>query len=505
MTLGTTHSFVSYDGNGLDKTFGVDFEFHAASDLEVILVTAATGAESVQTQGFHYHVSGGDGEQGQIHFIEPTPAPASGQRVLIRRLSPDIQPDDLVDGGALAAEPLERRLDIIAARLQELETDIARSLKVAKGSQATALDLNLVGGKNRQLTVASDEQGVIIATGTLPDSVQTSPFGEDWINLSGPGAGRAELSLGTAALQSIGTSGANVPLLNGNNSYSGTSVFAGDASFNSDVIIGAPFVLGSETLSIDGNGAIAPTKSHVLLSNAASLSAIAVTNHPVGAILELRPGTSGQWPTLRHQAPGSGNIFLSGGVSAALDATDKTIWLQHRNDAGQSSGWYEIGRSFAQPTGYIHVRHTEPQGTSGGVPTTGAWTIGKLNDEKANTSPGASLTSNVLNLPAGNYSLQGYRCLYRTEHSRLRLLNATSGTTLLISQSARASAAQAPAATASSVPVLISGRFVLSSASSVEFQYYVETAHAGVRGLGSATNIADELEVYAELILRGVV
>ena len=58
MTLGTTHSLVSYDGTGSIRRFDVTFEFHAASDLEVILVTAATGAERVQTQGFHYHVVG---------------------------------------------------------------------------------------------------------------------------------------------------------------------------------------------------------------------------------------------------------------------------------------------------------------------------------------------------------------------------------------------------------------------------------------------------------------
>ena len=354
MTLGTTHSFVSHEGNGSTRKFDVTFEFHAASDLQVILVTAATGAERVQTQGFHYQVDGGDGEPGQIHFIEPTPPPASGERVLIRRTSSDLQPDDLVDGGALAAEPLERRLDIITARLQELETDIARSLKVAKGSQATGLNLNLVGGKSRQLTVASDEQGVILATGTVPDTVQTSQFGEEWVNLNSELEARNRLMLGSASVENVGTSGATIPLLNGNNTYSGTASFAGDAAFGSDVLIGAPFVLSSESLSIDGSGTIAPTKSHVLVSNfeaagTDNLEVIAVTNHPFGSILELRAGTAGQVPTLQHDAPGSGNIYLAGNRDATLDDLDKTIWLQRRSSGGQGAGWYEIGRSERMP------------------------------------------------------------------------------------------------------------------------------------------------------------
>lgn len=350
MTLRTTHSDVSHEGNGLTREFSVAFEFHAAIDLEVILVTAATGAERVQMLGFHYQVEGGGGELGQIYFIDLNPPPTSGERVLIRRISSDFQPDDLVDGGALAAEPLERRLDIIAARLQELEADIARSLKVTKGSQATGLDLNLVGGKNRQLTVASDEQGVILTTGTLPDTVQTSQFGEEWVNLNSELKARNRLMLGAAAVESVGTSGATIPLLNGNNTYSGTASFAGDAAFGSDVLIGAPFVLSSESLSIDGNGAIASAKGHVLVSDfeaagADNLDVIAVTDHPFGSILKLRAGTAGQVPTLRHAAPGSGNVYLADTRDVALDDLDKTIWLQRCSGGGHGARWYEIGRS----------------------------------------------------------------------------------------------------------------------------------------------------------------
>ncbi len=345
MTLGTTHASVSYDGDGTTTEFAVTFEFHATSDLEVIVVTEASGAESVKAIGIDYDASGGSGATGTVTM---TDAPQTTERLVIRRVSSDVQPDDLVEGGPLAAEPLERRLDIIAARLQELEADIARSLKVTKGSQATALDLNLVGGKNRPLSIASDEQGIIIASGTVPGNVQTSPFGENWVSLSSPTAGRNALELGSAAVETTGSSGARVPLLNGNNIYSGASVFAGDTTFNSDVVISAPFALSIETLAIDGSGELAPSKSHVHVSNGGGLSTIAVTNHPIGAIIELRAGTAGQTPILRHEAPGSGNIYLADSRDVVLDDRDKTIWLQRR-DAGQGEhgpGWYEIGRSW---------------------------------------------------------------------------------------------------------------------------------------------------------------
>ena len=341
MTLGTTHSVVSYHGDGTTTEFNVTFEFHAASDLEVILVTAATGAERVQTQGFHYQVEGGDGGLGQIRFTDSTQPPASGERVLIRRISSDLQPDDLRDGGALAAEPLERRLDIITARLQELETDVARSLKVAKGSEApeSGLTLNLTGGMGAGLRVANDELGIITATGAVPDNVVTSPFGETWVGLADEVAGRSNLGLTSAATTALGASGATIPLLNGANTHSGANTFSADAIFNSDLIVGAPFVLQIETLSIDTNGLLTPTKSNVLVNTFNSAAAddldnIAVTNHPVGAIIAVRAATAGQVPTLRH-AQGGGNIYLAQNANVALYDRDKTLWPQRRRARGR--------------------------------------------------------------------------------------------------------------------------------------------------------------------------
>ena len=354
MTLGTTHSDVSYDGNGSNRTFDVTFEFHAASDLEVILVTAATGVERVQTRGFHYQVEGGDGELGQIHFIDRAPPPALGERVVIRRISSDLQPDDLVDGGALAAEPLERRLDIITARLQELETDIARSLKVAKGSEApeSGLTLNLTGGMGSSLQVASDEQGIILAASVAPEGTVLSAKGEELVGLADEAAMRAFLGLTTAATTGLGTSGATIPLLNGANTHSGANTFSSNATFNGNLIVGAPFVLGSETLTI-ASGAITPTKSRILINNEGAaatdnLDIIAVTNHPVGSVIKVQASTSGQVPRIRHNGGGGGNIYLRNTADVDLGDLDRAIWLERR-DAGEGehgAGWYEAARSF---------------------------------------------------------------------------------------------------------------------------------------------------------------
>ena len=353
MTLGTTHSSVSYDGNGSNRTFDVTFEFHAASDLQVILVTVVSGVERVQTQGFHYQVTGGDGELGQVYFMEPTPSPASGERVLIRRISSDLQPDDLVDGGALAAEPLERRLDIITARLQELETDIARSLKVTKGSQVneSALELNLTGGANKGISVTSDGQGVIVADSVLPSEVATSHFGTQWVNLAGPPEARSNLGLGTAALENIGTSGANVPLLSAFNSWSARNDYTGDHNMNGRAVFRSATAFMEEQVWIS-EGAISPRFTNVRLINQGSattdnLDVINFGIYPIGSILILHHNNGGgAKTTVRHNAAGSGNIFLAGNADVDIDDNEKTLIVQRRSKGPHGAGWYEIARSF---------------------------------------------------------------------------------------------------------------------------------------------------------------
>lgn len=61
---------------------------------------------------------------------------------------------------------------------------------------------------------------------------------------------RTNLGLGTAATQATGTSGANVPLLNGNNTHSGTFTHTGaTATFNNDVVLGSS---AADTITFNG-------------------------------------------------------------------------------------------------------------------------------------------------------------------------------------------------------------------------------------------------------------
>ncbi|MBZ7920563.1 hypothetical protein LAC81_02020 [Ensifer adhaerens] len=65
---------------------------------------------------------------------------------------------------------------------------------------------------------------------TALTTLGVSTYGKSLIDDADAAAARATLGLGTAATQNTGTSGANVPLLNGNNTHSGTNIFTGSVS-----------------------------------------------------------------------------------------------------------------------------------------------------------------------------------------------------------------------------------------------------------------------------------
>ena len=510
MTLGTTETVVRYDGDNSTTVFDVTFEFHATSDLEVIVVTEATGAESLKSLGGDYSVDGGDGGTGQVTM---NVAPTTAERLVIRRLSPDVQPDDLIDGGALAAEPLERRLDIITARLQELETDIARALKVAKGSQVpeSGLTLNLKGGMGTILQVASDEQGVILATGSVPDNVVTSPFGETWVGLADPPAGRSNLGLTDAAITALGTSGATIPLLNGNNTYSGNATFQADSVCEGRVLVNSVFRLGEEILTI-ADGSVTPARANLLITTEGGASTDNLDNivfgiHPVGSILELRANNFGQAITVRHNGAGSGNIYLAGNANAVLDDRDKTLWLQRRSAGEHGAGWYEIGRSAPMAPQLLHVRSVAAPGGGGGTPVLNNWVRSILNDFVFNEIPGASLASSVLTLPAGVYVLSGFRSFYRTSQSRVRLQNLTDNNTLVLGMPGFSPPSQQSPGNSDGdqIHTPLQGRFVLNATKAIDLQYLVRFVGSGQAGFGLGFPANDgQVEIYADLMFQKI-
>lgn len=135
MTISTTTSRQSYNGNGVTTVFSVPFRFFANTDLVVQLVTVSTGASTTLTLTTHYTVTGADEEDGGS--LTMLTAPAVGERLVIRRVISATQEVDYVAGDPFPAETHERALNRLTMLAQQGEEVNARALVFPAGDTAS--------------------------------------------------------------------------------------------------------------------------------------------------------------------------------------------------------------------------------------------------------------------------------------------------------------------------------------------------------------------------------
>lgn len=150
--------------------------------------------------------------------------------------------------------------------------------------------------------------------------------------------------------------------------------------------------------------------------------------------------------------------------------------------------------------GFIHVRDEKAAGTNAGGSSAGV-NERVLNTQLTNTISGASLASNRVTLPAGNYYCEASAvgsCNSATVGSRhkLKLYNYTDSTDILVGKAMATDNSGGISSIASSNESTVSGRFTLSASKVVCLNHYF--SHSTPNGLGSAVN-SSGVEVYAEL------
>ncbi|SIS72952.1 right-handed parallel beta-helix repeat-containing protein [Insolitispirillum peregrinum] len=193
MTVLTTSSTVSYQGNGATKSF--DFAFKVPVGALLITITAADGTERTPVEGT-YTVTGYGSPNGG--FVTLSTAPAVGETVTLARQVDFLQEVALSTGGAFYAEVIEAELDRLTMVDQQLREGLARAVKVPVGSGDTpeAVMETLLGASDAVAVaaaaaaasavtaeaaaeVASTAAGGIVGVsvgwwGAIPDGVQLS-------------------------------------------------------------------------------------------------------------------------------------------------------------------------------------------------------------------------------------------------------------------------------------------------------------------------------------------
>lgn len=145
MTISTTDSRISYNGNGVTTIFAFPYRFLANGDLVVVEVSAA-GVETTKTLTTHYTLTGaGDDAGGSVTMLV---APANGTRLIIYRDTDIVQETDYISGDPFPAETHERALDRLTMIAQEIGSDADRSIKVPVGD-SSSLSTTLPASANR--------------------------------------------------------------------------------------------------------------------------------------------------------------------------------------------------------------------------------------------------------------------------------------------------------------------------------------------------------------------
>lgn len=137
---------------------------------------------------------------------------------------------------------------------------------------------------------------------------------------------------------------------------------------------------------------------------------------------------------------------------------------------------------------------TQAAGTQGGSSTTAGWTKRTLNTTLTNQISGCSISSSVITLPAGIYSILAFSPFMNATNTKLRLRNTSDSTTPLVGISNYSS-------TSTGTIAVLQGIFTITSSKNFEVQYLVSAAQA-TYGLGIATG--SENEIYSTIFIQQV-
>lgn len=135
MTVSSTISRSGpYMGNGVTTVF--DYDFRILEDTHITVVRTVDGEDTTVSPS-DYAVTGvGDANGGTVIFTLP---PAAGEKITIIRNVPFVQETDLENQGEYYAETVERALDLLTMRDQQLEERLDRAVQIPVGADPLVL------------------------------------------------------------------------------------------------------------------------------------------------------------------------------------------------------------------------------------------------------------------------------------------------------------------------------------------------------------------------------
>lgn len=221
------------------------------------------------------------------------------------------------------------------------------------------------------------------------------------------------------------------------------------------------------------------TRIAIILFGLALMGAQYTRMNPV-RVGDLADGTAGELYS-----------WSAAGVSATV-ATGTSAQVLTSNGAGAAPTFQTSLTSTV-----IVVADEKAAGTEGGTFTQDAWQTRVLNTLKVNDGTTASLSSNQVTLPAGDYECWASAPAFAVEEHMIRLQNIT-GTATIATGTSENAAAAVNASTSSTLYT----KFTLGVSSALEIQHRCVATKTD-RGFGEDTNFGT-VETYAIVMFRKV-
>ena len=179
---------------------------------------------------------------------------------------------------------------------------------------------------------------------------------------------------------------------------------------------------------------------------------------------------------------GVGEKTLAEGQFAYIEATDTTQYYD-------GAAWQSV--AAAQTIAIFN--ETQASGTAGGASVATTYTKRTLNTTVINNI-GATLTSSVIALLPGTYTVTAISPFFNPSAVAIRLRNTTDSSTTVAGVN---NYGQSPA----SVNCLLDGTFTITGTKNFEVQYYQNGGAVATNGLGVQISSAGVSEIYTQITI----
>lgn len=274
MTISNQSTGVSYNGNSSQTNFAIPFDFQTNSEVKVILASSL-GVEALQISGTNYSITPDPGTT-----VVMAVAPATGQKLIIKRSTANTQITDFIGTAAFDSEANERALDKLTRVDQELTSSLARALLFKDSAGTTGIGIDALSA-NSTLIVNPAGNGLIMGPNltNLNDALAAAVAAAASAVAAATSAGAASVSASNAA-----TSATSASTSASNASSSATSATNSASQASTSATAAASSASSASTSAT--SAATSATAAASSASSAAAVVASATSANTASAIVK---------------------------------------------------------------------------------------------------------------------------------------------------------------------------------------------------------------------------